>query len=133
MRNESEIRQRRQKMMMKSGDAVGKGEIGGCVNTTKQAGKRSSMMRKEQGTQGQGSSLATPPHPWRHTVRLSNSTAASNEQAEREVAVTDDDSKDVVLEEMDHATQILSVPSGQSPSGCPTKQFLKNEARPTCY
>ena len=70
MRNEREIRQQQQKMMIKSSKAVRKGEIGGCVNTMKQAGKGSSMMRKQQRTQGQGSSLATPPHPWHHSVRL---------------------------------------------------------------
>ena len=119
--------------MIKSGKAVGKGEIGGCVNTMKQAGKCSSMMWKQQGTQGQGSSLATPSHPWHHSVRFSSSMTANDEQAEREVVVTDDDFKDVVLEEMDHATQIPPAPSGQRPPGCPTKKLLENEARPTCY
>ena len=133
MRNESKIRQQRQKMMSKSGKAVGKGEIGGCVNTMKQAGKNYSMMRKQQGTQWQRSHLATPPHPWHHSVRLSSSMTANDEQAEREVVVTEDDSKDVVLEEMDHETQIPPVHPGQRPPCCPTKKLLENEARPTCY
>ena len=133
MRNEREIRQQRQKMMIKSGKAVGGGEIGGCVNTMKQADKSSSMMWKQQGTQGQESGLATPPHPWHHSVRLSSSMTANNEQAEGEVVVTEDDSKDVVLEETDHETQIRPVHSGQRSPCCPTKKLLENEARPTCY
>ena len=84
MRNESEIRQQRQKMMMKSGEAVGKGEIGECVNTTKQAGKCSSMMWKEQGTQGKESVLI--PHLTRGIILWDLAAAqepAMNKQKER--------------------------------------------------
>ena len=48
--------------MTNMGKATGRGGKGGGANIITQAGKGSSMMRKQQGTQGQGGGLITPPH-----------------------------------------------------------------------
>ena len=99
--------------------------MGGCANTIKQRGKGSNMMRKQQGTQGQGGGLITPPYAQHCSSQLSSYMTANNEQAKGEAEAQamnpfnalcmeeDDDSEDdEEMEEMEDM-QISPVYPGQ--------------------
>ena len=59
--------------------AMGRGDKGGSANSTKKAGRGSSMMGKWQGNQGQKGSLGTPPCAPCCATQLNNDMTAKDE------------------------------------------------------